>query len=169
MNRHTADIWIDHLDLLPHPEGGFYRETYRSDKRITRGTLSGYSGDRDTSTAIYYLLQSGDASHFHRLKSDEMLHFYDGSSGIIHCISAEGERGSKRLGLNIEQGDHPQVLIQRDTWFAAEVTEPDSFILLGCTVAPGFDFDDFQLGSRAELLERFPQHKQIISRLTFPD
>jgi predicted cupin superfamily sugar epimerase len=159
MDRHTAENWIEHLGLKPHPEGGYYLETYRSSEKISEI-------GRSISTAIYYLLRSGDRSHFHRLKSDEIWHFYDGSSAVIHFIDANGVRSQRYIGLDIKNGELPQVLIPKGTWFAAEVAAPDSFILVGCTVAPGFEFQDFELADRSTLLSQYPEHREIIERLS---
>jgi uncharacterized protein len=166
MNRHTAESWIEHLGLTPHPEGGYYIETYRSDEEIPSGVLADRSDSRALSTCIYYLLRSGDVSHFHRLKSDEIWHFYDGSSAVIYFINSLGERSSVKIGLDLEQGDRPQLLIPKGTWFAAEVDASNSFILVGCTVAPGFDFQDFELADRSGLLSQYPQHRELIEHLT---
>lgn len=167
MTKRTAKDWIDHLELQPHPEGGFYRETFRAPELLAARTLARYDSSRNISTSIYYLLQSGDVSHFHRLKSDEIWHFYDGSFGLVHFIDDEGKYWTKRCGLNIDEKAHPQLFIPKNTWFGAEVGESDSYILIGCTVAPGFEFEDFQLASRHHLLDLFPQHESIVNKLTF--
>lgn len=162
----AANEWIDALGLDPHPEGGFYRETYRSPTRLAAEVLEGpYEGSRSISTGIYFLLRSQDRSRFHRLRSDEMWHHYDGSAVTLHLLGAEGYR-TRMLGTAWAEGEAPQVLIPAGCWFGATVEDPDSYGLVGCTVAPGFDFRDFDLASRTELVDAFPEHRDIIRRLT---
>ncbi len=162
-----AAYWVRELKLLPHPEGGFFRETYRSDDMIKRDHLpAGFNGHRNISTSIYYLLEGSQYSKLHRIKSDELWHFYDGSGLIIYSIDTEGCLTENRLGLDTEKGELPQLMIKAGVWFGAKVNKPDSFCLAGCTVAPGFHFDDFELGNRDELLKLFPMHKKLIDELT---
>lgn len=161
-----VDHWINHLGLLPHPEGGFYKETYRSDEVIMSDHMpERYAGNRNFSTAIYFLLRSHDRSVFHKIKSDELWHFYQGSTLLIYVLT---ERGLKihRLGANIEAGDSLQVLIPGNSWFGAQVEKPESYTLCGCTVAPGFDFQDFEIASRDFLLATYPEQSQIIIQLS---
>jgi predicted cupin superfamily sugar epimerase len=161
-----ADSWIEKLMLSRHPEGGYYREVYRSEESISVDSLPGrYRGDRAFSTAIYYLLKGDEFSAFHRLRSDEIWHFYTGSPVLIHLIMPSGEYRRAILGIDEEGGSLPQLVIVRGCWFAAEVKEKHSFSLAGCTVAPGFDFDDFQMGG-GELAGLFPVHKDLIERFT---
>jgi len=162
-----ADYWINKLGMTGHPEGGYFRETYRSPEVIPGTYLPGrYTGDRAFQTGIYFLLKSGQKSALHRMESDEMWHFYTGSGLTVYCLHANGEREDLHIGPDPEQGQVFQATVPRGTWFGAEVTAPDSFALVGCTVAPGFEFDDFTLGGRAELLERFPQHAELVERMT---
>lgn len=164
---HTADYWIKRLDLIPHPEGGFYREIYRSAGIIPANALPpAFDGERAYSTAIYFLLPGGTFSAFHRIEQDELWHFYDGCTIILHCISPDGIYSSYNVG--IEENAEPQLVIPAGTWFAAEPQRIDSFSLAGCTVAPGFDFHDFKMPSREELIAQFPTHEKIIYRLTYP-
>lgn len=166
MTRDAA-YWIRSLDLDPHPEGGYFRETYRSEERIPTSALPGrYDGDRAYQTAIHFLLESGQMSAFHRMESDELWFFHAGSPLLLYCLHPDGRREDIRLGPDPEQGEALQAVIPRGAWFGGEVAEPDSFTLVGCTVAPGFEFADFRLGSRTELLERFPQHADLVRRLT---
>lgn len=167
--------WIEKLELVQHPEGGWYREVYKSEEIIKKEHLpERFSGDRRFSTSIYFLLKSGDPSTssgqgfsaFHRIRSDEIWHFYKGSAITIHVIDAEGNYSSVKLGKNFDKGEVFQFTVPRSTWFAAEVNKRDSFALVGCTVSPGFHFDDFELGEREELLSMFPQHKEIITGFT---
>lgn len=164
---HTADYWINRLNLIPHPEGGFYREIYRSAGTISADALpEKFEGERAYSTAIYFLLPGGTFSAFHRIAQDELWHFYDGCTILVHCIMHDGVYRSFAVG--IEENATPQLVIPAGTWFAAEPQEPYTFALTGCTVAPGFDFRDFEMPSREELIERFPAHAKIIHRLTHP-
>ena len=150
---------IEKLGLERHPEGGWFGETYRSDE---------FLGDRNrnVSTAIYYLLEGEDKSKLHRLKSDEIWHFYAGDSLVIEGINPDGSHFTKILGSNLDKGEQLQIVVRRDTWFGAYLENGKSFVLLGCTVAPGFNFDDFELGDREILIEKYPQHKELIEKLT---
>lgn len=159
--------WVEKLELLPHPEGGYYKETYRSSENIDRSALpERFSGDRSFSTAIYYLLSGSDFSAFHRIQQDEVWHYYAGDSITLHIISAEGVYSQEKLGVKLDQGEQPQRVVKAGDYFAAEVNDKSSFVLAGCTVAPGFDFADFEMPEKAELIERFPEHKDVIARLS---
>ena len=163
----NAQYWVRNLELLPHQEGGFFKEVYRSEGSIKKEHLPGrFKGSRNFSTSIYYLLESGQRSMLHRIKSDEMWHFYDGSGLIIYSIDETGKYSENKLGLETEEGELPQVLIKAGDWFGAKVAQPGSYCLAGCTVSPGFHFDDFELASRSELIKLFPKHKKIIEELT---
>jgi predicted cupin superfamily sugar epimerase len=162
-----ARYWIDGLRLLPHPEGGFYRETYRSDEGIARAGLPGrFTGDRAFSTAIYFLLAGADFSALHRIKQDEVWHFYDGSTLVVHVIDPEGEYSAIKLGRRLEDGECPQAVVKAGCWFGASLAEADSYAFVGCTVAPGFDFADFEMPTREQFLNLFPRHEAIIRKLT---
>ncbi len=155
------------LELNSHPEGGYFRETYRSEGKISKVELDGkFAGDRNFSTCIYFLLTSDSFSAFHRIVQDEIWHFYDGSPLFLHLISQRGEYSKVIIGRNFEKGEVPQHIVPGGMWFAAEVAWEDSFSLLGCTVAPGFDFLDFELGTRSELLADFPQCREVIAKLS---
>lgn len=163
----TAQYWIDHLKLQKHPEGGYFREVYRSLEFVHKKSLPNrYSGFRNFSTSIYFLLKSDNFSAFHRLKSDEIWHFYEGSSITVFYIFPTGNFGRMVLGRNPEKQQTFQALIPKGCWFAAKVNDPHSYSLVGCSVSPGFDFDDFEMGKRDELIKLFPQHAQIISELS---
>jgi len=158
---------IRKLGLLDHPEGGFFRETYRSKGVISSGELGqDFKGDRNYSTAIYFLLTSDNFSAFHRIRQDETWHFYEGSEIVLHLLSPSGSYEQVILGGDIGRGHHFQYVVQAGTWFASEVREPDNYALAGCTVAPGFDFDDFELANRQELQEQYPSFRDLIGRLT---
>ena len=161
-----AEYWIDQLQLLAHPEGGFYRETYRASEVIpTSGLPQRFRDVRNFSTAIYFLLRSADRSIFHRIKSDELWHFYAGSSLSIY-VFYKGELVVYTLGSALEKNQSLQIVIPANCWFGAKVNEGNSYVLAGCTVAPGFDFNDFELADRSALLKEFPQHQKIIEMLT---
>lgn len=163
----TADYWIKNLDLKPHPEGGFYREPYDCQEKISKKFLPGrYKGDRSYCNAIYYLLEKNDFSSFHRIQSDEIWHHYEGSSLLIHVIHLNGKYEILKLGKNLENGEEPQLVVPLGAWFGAELMDKSSLALVGCTVAPGFHFDDFEIGKRDTLIKQFPQHSDIISKLT---
>lgn len=163
----NAQYWIEKLRLEPHPEGGYFRQTYRSELMIARQALpQEFGGARAASTAIYFLLEGKNFSAFHRLRSDEMWHFYAGSPLLVHVIEPGGQRSTIFLGTNLEVEQVPQAVVRAGCWFASHVWDWKSWALVGCTVAPGFDFVDFELAKRADLLASFPQHEQIIRKLT---
>lgn len=163
----TAQQIIDHLNLQPHPEGGFFKETYRSDGNIpATGLPAEYDGPRYFSTCIYFLLTADAFSAFHRVRQDEAWHFYAGSPLKIHAIDPQGNYTETLIGNNFEKGEVPQHVVPGGYWFGAEVVSPGEFTLVGCTVAPGFDFADFELAERSTLTEKFPQHRSIIEALT---
>jgi uncharacterized protein len=162
-----GQYWIDQLGLSPHPEGGHYRVTYKSDLTIDRSGLpSRFQGDRSASTAIYFLLQGGDFSAFHRIASDEVWHFYAGSALVVYVIDAEGNDSELHLGARPEAGEVFQAVVKAGCWFASRVKDAASFALVGCTVAPGFDFADFELATRSELVRTYPKHQRLIEELT---
>jgi hypothetical protein len=163
----TAEYWINKLQLIKHPEGGYYREVYRSHEFVHKKNLPDrYSSFRSFSTSIYFLLESHEFSAFHRLKSDEIWHFYEGAAINVLMIFPNGEFKRIEMGREAETNDVYQALIPKGCWFAAHVNEEDTFSLVGCTVAPGFDFEDFELGKRDDLLKLFPQHRDLIARFT---
>ncbi|GAA3944648.1 cupin domain-containing protein [Hymenobacter algoricola] len=157
----TAPDIIRQLHLLPHPEGGYYRETYRSDYRIQ--TESGQP--RHLSTAIYYLLANDDKSHFHRIKSDELWFFHQGQT--LEIIVLGGDQPTTiRLGGDLTKGEVPQAVVPANTWFAARLEQGTGFGLVSCTVAPGFEYVDFELARRAALLAEFPHLPELIRQFT---
>jgi predicted cupin superfamily sugar epimerase len=163
----NARYFIDKLRLQPHPEGGYFRQTYRSEIVISREALpAGFSGSRAASTAIYFLLGGENFSAFHQLRSDEVWHFYAGEPLLVHVIDPGGEYSRILLGHEPEAGQVLQAVVRAGCWFASHVADWNSFALVGCTVAPGFDFEDFQMGKREELAARYPQHRELIERLT---
>ena len=162
----TAQSYIESLQMQPHPEGGFFRESYRSEQTMEVTAPGGGTQQRNVCTAIYFLLEAGNFSAFHRIKSDEIWHFYAGQALEVLELLPSGELRCTRLGPDILRGELPQYVVPANTWFASRVADGGTFSLVGCTVAPGFDFADFQLARRQELLEIFPQHRQIITELT---
>ena len=165
MNK-NALYYIQKLGLIKHPEGGYFKEIYRSDEILKNECLpQQYTGDRNISTSIYYLLEGDDFSAFHKLKSDEIWHFYKGAPATVYCIDAKGVLSEILLGDNLENNESFQVVIKKGTWFAARINQSNSFILIGCTVAPGFNFEDFEIGKKDELLALFPEHENVILKL----
>jgi len=166
MNQKAKNL-IEELKLEKHPEGGYYREVYRSEEIISEGLPRRYKSGRCLCTAIYFLLQGKDFSAFHRLKSDEIWHFYAGTALDIYVINENEELDIRSIG-NSQDGDISFItVINRGQWFAAEVRDKKSFALAGCTVAPGFGFRDFELGKKDELITKYPAYKELISRLTY--
>jgi len=163
----NGGYWRKKLDLEPHPEGGYFRQTYTSDLEIPPEALpEGFGGPRAASTAIYFLLENQNFSAFHRLRSDEMWHFYAGSPLTVHVINPEGEYSSILLGSDPEAGQVFQSVVPAGCWFASHAADWNSWALVGCTVAPGFDFADFEMGNRQDLEARYPRYRQLIQRLT---
>ncbi|MEM8601102.1 MAG: cupin domain-containing protein [Bacteroidota bacterium] len=158
----SAQTWIEALGLLPHPEGGFFRETYRAAHAVT-----GKDGQpRAASTAIYFLLRAGDVSRLHRITADEGWHLYAGGPLTIHMLTGAGAYDALHLGLDLAAGQRPQQVVPGGVWFGATVDAGADYALVGCTVAPGFDFADFELAERAAMLEAFPRHRVLVERLT---
>jgi predicted cupin superfamily sugar epimerase len=163
----TAQQLIDILRLQPHPEGGFYSETFRSSLAVESAE---HPAQRSASTAIYFLLRSQDFSAFHRVRSDELWHHYAGDVLELHLIDAAGELRVERLGSDIAAGERPQALAPRNVLQAASVGGGRyGFALCGCTVAPGFDFADFDMPTRAALSLAHPLHAALFRRLCRDD
>lgn len=158
----SAQYYIDLLDLLPHPEGGYFKEVYRDP--ITYPPHHNFQGERNYSTSIYYLLQQGNKSCFHRIKSDEIWHHYVGDCILIHYFEND-ELITKKLGKNLEEDELPQVVVPKNTWFAAEPAADCEYALMGCTVAPGFNFLDFEMASLMDLKAFLANHKSLINKL----
>ncbi len=163
----TAQDYIQKLGLLPHPEGGFFKEIYRADGIISQPNLPmRYSGGRSYSTSIFYLLEGNDFSSLHRLDSDEQWFHIDGAALTIHSIAPDGTYTKHPIGKDLTNGEVPYAVVKQGCWFGGTVDNKDSFSLVGCVVAPGFDFDDFELANRTVLEQIFPQHQALIRRLT---
>ncbi|MDQ4073266.1 MAG: cupin domain-containing protein [Thermoproteota archaeon] len=189
------DYVIKKLNLVELPfEGGYYRETYRSDKSVgvdyddienTKSNSLANSepnnnsrGIRSLFTHIYYLLDGERHSALHKVRSDEVWHFYMGSTVTIYILcddddnvddgvdSGSGKLQQIRLGPDIESGEDLHYVIKGNTWFGAELANKSSYALLGCSVSPGFEFRDFELGKRKELVAKYPKHEWLINKLT---
>lgn len=161
-----ARYYIDRLGLQRHPEGGYFREIYRAGEMFFTETIPAKKlNKKNISTSIYFLLCGRDKSLFHRLKSDEIWHFYDGCDVKLYIIDNDGKLTEAHLGRGSEVF---QLVIPKNNWFAAELRDKTSFALVGCTVSPGFEFKDFELAERENLIKKFPEHKKLISRFTKP-
>lgn len=161
-----AEEWIRRLDLKPHPEGGAYREIYRASESVPKSGLPPrFPGDRAFATSIYFLLLPGQTSRFHRLKADEVWHLYDGGPAVLHVLDPDTGYRGLGLGLDAGRGEAPQLVVPAGCWFAAELEPGAELLLAGCTMAPGFEFADFELGKRRDLVALFPAHADIIERL----
>ncbi|MEJ8843500.1 cupin domain-containing protein [Lacibacter sp. H375] len=161
----NANELINMLQLEPHPEGGYYSRTYASDEQIAVASLpTRFDGDRLISTAIYFLLEGKDYSAFHRIKSDELWHFYAGGGLHIYVIHPDGRGEVLLLGNDLASGYRFQQTVKAGCWFASKPARENSFSLVGCTVAPGFDFADFEMAKEIELLKLFPQQREWIKQ-----
>lgn len=150
--------YIDALGLQPHPEGGFYKEVYRSEETIV-------GRERNLMTSIYFLLTSENVSKFHRIKSDELWFHHAGSPLIIHTLDQNGH-SEHLVGADLENNMQPQFMVPKNTIFGSTVLEENSFSLVSCVVAPGFDFRDFELFTTESLLDLHPNEIEIIQRLS---
>lgn len=156
----NASYWINKLNLLPHREGGFYRETFKSND------FKVHTNQPYASSLIYFLLNSHQFSAFHRLKSDEVWLYHKGCAVTIYIINTDGKLQTKKLGLDIANNEAPQVIVPANSWFAAELVNPKLYCLMSCVVSPGFIWDDFELGNKNELISEFPNFKAVINKFT---
>ncbi len=162
----NTEYWIEKLNLKQHPEGGFYTEMYRSTEFIPKTVLPNrFENDHCFGTAIYFLLRSEDISAFHKIKSDELWFFHAGSAVEVVFLDQFGTH-SYFIGSDFEKGESFQLVVPANTWFGAKVIQPNSYVLVSCTVSPGFEFQDFELGNRAELIHQFPESEKTIKLLT---
>ena len=159
MSQQRIQELVTQFNLQAHPEGGFYSETYRSDQLTA-------SQDRNLVTCIYFLLTSENVSNFHRIKSDEMWFFHEGSSLTVHTLDPQNGHLQHAVGNEIQKGQTPQLVVPKNTIFGSSVTDENSYSFVSCVVAPGFDFNDFELFTRDALLEGFPESESIIRQLT---
>ncbi len=160
----TIDDLIARLNLVPHPEGGYYAETFRAEETSNPGGR--YPAARSTGTAIYYLLTPDTFSGMHILTSDEIFHFYLGDAVEQLQLFADGSHRCVEIGNDIVAGQYPQMVVPKNVWQGARLKPGGQFALLGCTVAPGFDFADFSMGKRADLTARWPDATDMITALT---
>jgi predicted cupin superfamily sugar epimerase len=162
----NAAAFVKKFELLPHPEGGYYKETYRSSELLAADALPArFAGVRAMATAIYFLLERNNFSAFHRIKSDECWHFYAGDCLHIQVLLPTGQYQLIKLGNNPMAGEKFQAIVPAGAWFASETAIEGSFSFVGCTVAPGFDFADFELAKAENLISIFPDHATLINRL----
>ncbi|MDP2599522.1 MAG: cupin domain-containing protein [Deltaproteobacteria bacterium] len=166
-NDITVEELVKTFGLLPHPEGGFFKETYRDARKIEKEALpEKFKGDRNISTAIYFLLPKGTKSRLHRIHADEVWHFYLGGSLTIVQIAPDGKMEKITLGSDVNKDEKLQYVVPAGYWFGAYPNEGGQFSLVGCTVSPGFDFADFEMGKREELLKQYPNAQKEIEFLT---
>ena len=166
----TVDQLIRALDLKPHPEGGYYRETYRCEELISQPCLPArFKGDRHYGTAIYYMLKAGDVSRLHRIASDEVWHFYLGGPMTVVELKPDGSSDQVVLGTDVIGRQRLQHVVKAGSWFGAYPNPGTDYALVGCTVAPGFDFVDLEIARRKELLAKYPREEDTIRQLTSED
>ena len=163
--------WVEELNLERHIEGGYYNLFYKSSEKVVsirNKYKDNVTNERAAGTSIYFLLEKNDFSAWHKLKSDEIWHFYDGKSALnIHTISKDGQHQVEILGHPTLAKDASfQLLVKAETWFAAELQDKSSFSLVGCSVFPGFEYQDFILADRGKLTLEYPKHSEIIKQLT---
>lgn len=165
--RYDAAYWLGKLRMTSHVEGGAFRELYRSELVIPRHSLPlFFQGDRPASTHIYFMLLSGQFSAFHRIASDEIWHFYSGDALLVHEITHSGRLVTHRLGGDPEKGESFVAVVHGGSWFASVLDAGGEYALVGCTVAPGFDFAEFELAERETLEAQYPGHADLIRQLT---
>ena len=161
------EYYIKNLNLLPHPEGGFYRETFRSKGVISQDALpEGFLGERNFSTSIYFLLPGNTFSAVHRIHSDETWYYHGGDSLELWMLCDGGSLSKVMIGPELEKGEVMQYTVPADCWFASKSINPEGYTLVGCQVAPGFDFQDFVLADREILVHQFPQYREFILAFT---
>lgn len=157
----TAQYYIEKLEMEPHVEGGYFKECL-----LSKDTLEHKKdANRNLWSSIYFLLQKGEVSHFHRLESDEVWYFHDGSALTIYMISPDGELTMPKLGLDVEKGELPQILVPKGYIFGS-AQEEEGYSLVGCMVAPSFRYEEFYLYERQELLQKYPEYTDVILKLT---
>nr|WP_294941186.1 cupin domain-containing protein [uncultured Mucilaginibacter sp.] len=160
MQENTAAYWIQQLALQPHPEGGYYKEVFRSGQQVTR---VGDSAALQACTSIYYLLEGADYSGFHKIASDEIWYFHKGSPLMVHVINKDGRHES--IELSDQPGGNLSLIVPAGLWFAAEVPSKKGYTLVSCAVAPGFEFSEFEMADRAEINKTYPGNEGLFGRL----
>jgi len=166
--QYTADYFINKLGLTKHVEGGSFKETYRANLEINKQNLpADFKGNRNISTGIYFLLEHGQFSAFHKIASDEMWHFYYGQTLTVYEIEPDGNLITHKLGTNLENGETFQCVIKAGNWFGSRCEEPNGFSLVGCTVSPGFDFADFELANKESLTIQYPHLTELIGQMCY--
>jgi predicted cupin superfamily sugar epimerase len=163
MTTKNAAYYIEKLQMEAHPEGGFYKETYRSDFLVNNAN----GAERNICTAIYFLLADSDKSHFHRIQSNELWFHHQGETLEIVFIQ-NGILNTVYLGANLDDGEVFQTTIPANTWFASKLKNSNGFGLVSCTVAPGFDFSDFEMANKQSLLQEYPDLKNVIETYALP-
>lgn len=153
----NAEYYIKNLEMIPHVEGGYFKESFLSEDNVRE--------NKKLWSSIYFLLRTGEVSNFHRLKSDELWYYHDGEALTIYMITPEGEFITKQLGTDIENGESPQVLVPKGHIFGSAMNK-EGFSLVGCMVAPAFEYEEFELFEREYLLNLYPKYKDIILKLT---
>lgn len=153
----SAEYYIKNLNMNPHIEGGYFKESFISNDEFRQ--------DKKLWSSIYFLLRTGEVSNFHRLKSDELWYYHDGQALTIYMITPEGELIIKQLGKDIENGETPQILVPKGCIFGSAMNN-NGYSLVGCMVSPAFEYDEFELFKREYLLELYPNYKDIIIKLT---
>jgi uncharacterized protein len=157
----SFDYWVKAYEMNQHPEGGFYKEIYRSENSLT----TNYGASRSLMTSIYFLITKGNFSAFHRIKSDELWSYHYGDALAVHIIDPDGNYSILKIGSDVENGEQLQGIVPAGSWFASEVLDGGNYSLVGCVVAPGFDFEDFELAKKSQLTQLFPQHDLVIEKL----
>jgi uncharacterized protein len=153
----NAEYYIKNLEMIPHVEGGYFKESFLSGDKVKE--------NKNLWSSIYFLLRTGEVSNFHRLKSDELWYYHDGEALTIYMISPDGNLITKQLGINIEDGEVPQVLVPKGYIFGSAMNN-EGPSLVGCMVAPAFEYEEFELFERTYLLNLYPEHKDVILKLT---
>ncbi len=156
----SQEEWLEELKLEKHPEGGYYLRTEESEELISRNNQ-----DRKLYTSIYFLLTTENPSHFHQLTADEIWYYHDGKPLTVHCIFEDGRYEKVKIGKNPSNGERLHYTVPKGTIFGSTVD--DDYALVSCVVIPGFEFSDFKLFTQQELLEKYPEHKEIIKQLAF--
>jgi predicted cupin superfamily sugar epimerase len=160
MANQSASYYINHLQLQPHPEGGYYKEMFRSEQKVVR---AGSSAIKQACTSIYYLLEDEDFSGFHRIASDELWYFHKGASLLIHVIDEQG--GYSRIELSDELTGTLSAVVKAGLWFASEIPSKKGFALVSCAVAPGFEFSEFEMAEKDTMIALYSQHNELLKRL----